>query len=530
MEVTIVNIDSTHFSINGIPYLKHFISIVTGDNVEILNVYDSKVILQKKTTYSDYTLDAASFGSATLLQAALVDVLFVRVTYGGIPTLQEVTTAGATTSVFSTFTEGAGSSVDSRTRYGFNAGLGNSPNGGWAAIGSYAAEANTSGDNFTAIGSQAGMVNVSGYEWTAVGYRAAWRCTGTGFTALGNLAGEVNLAGDLWTAIGNRAAKANASGSRFVSVGYGSGGNNLDGTNWVSIGAFAGGNANSSEYVALGYSAAEQITGNNWVALGAFCASDIVGGATATSVENSTYVGYHAKVSVDGVTNENVFGYMAEGKGPNTVTLGNDDVEKVHTTGTIHIPNEGNSSQWGQGVVIGQLTAYAGVTAPNGWKTCDGALLLVADYPELFAVIGDRYGGDGVTDFRLPNLVEKFPLGTGATYPLATEGGNNSLVLQETNLPAHNHTAAWTQVSGTSAAPAYSGEADSIEADTNASLATTAIDGLDGFIYSTQAPDRTMRPGTATTTGNVTVNNTGSGTALDNMPSFLSVNWIIRVN
>lgn len=78
MAVTIVNIDNTTFSIDGVPYLKNFMSVVTVDLVRILNTYDSKLILKENTIFSDYTIDGGGFGSAILLQAALKDVLFNR--------------------------------------------------------------------------------------------------------------------------------------------------------------------------------------------------------------------------------------------------------------------------------------------------------------------------------------------------------------------------------------------------------------------------------------------------------------------
>lgn len=78
MSVVIVNVNSTTLSINGIEYLKNFMSIVTGDLVKILNTYDSKVVIQENTIYSDYTIDGGGFSSAADLQSALKDVLFTR--------------------------------------------------------------------------------------------------------------------------------------------------------------------------------------------------------------------------------------------------------------------------------------------------------------------------------------------------------------------------------------------------------------------------------------------------------------------
>jgi microcystin-dependent protein len=44
---------------------------------------------------------------------------------------------------------------------------------------------------------------------------------------------------------------------------------------------------------------------------------------------------------------------------------------------------------------------------------CDGRTLQVADYMALFAIIGITYGGDGKTNFALPNLIGRAPIGAG---------------------------------------------------------------------------------------------------------------------
>lgn len=52
---------------------------------------------------------------------------------------------------------------------------------------------------------------------------------------------------------------------------------------------------------------------------------------------------------------------------------------------------------------IGEIKHYAGSTILVGWILCEGQLLLIADYPSLFAVLGNSYGGNGTTTFALPN-------------------------------------------------------------------------------------------------------------------------------
>jgi microcystin-dependent protein len=54
--------------------------------------------------------------------------------------------------------------------------------------------------------------------------------------------------------------------------------------------------------------------------------------------------------------------------------------------------------------MIGDIKLFAGDFAPNGWALCNGAILPIAEYQALFSVIGTKYGGNGFTDFMLPNI------------------------------------------------------------------------------------------------------------------------------
>ena len=60
---------------------------------------------------------------------------------------------------------------------------------------------------------------------------------------------------------------------------------------------------------------------------------------------------------------------------------------------------------------IGIIQAFSGTTIPRGFLLCDGASYKVADYPDLYAVIGNTYGGDS-TNFNVPNLIDKFIQGS----------------------------------------------------------------------------------------------------------------------
>jgi len=53
---------------------------------------------------------------------------------------------------------------------------------------------------------------------------------------------------------------------------------------------------------------------------------------------------------------------------------------------------------------IGEIMDFAGTYAPEGWELCSGQLLQVHQNPALYSILGNRFGGDGVTTFGLPDL------------------------------------------------------------------------------------------------------------------------------
>ena len=91
---------------------------------------------------------------------------------------------------------------------------------------------------------------------------------------------------------------------------------------------------------------------------------------------------------------------------------------------------------------IGEIRMFAGNFAPAGWMFCEGQTVAIADFPELYNVIGTTYGGDGQNTFALPDLRGRLPLhkGTlGNTFVLAQQGGVESVVLTVNQIPAHTH-------------------------------------------------------------------------------------------
>ena len=60
---------------------------------------------------------------------------------------------------------------------------------------------------------------------------------------------------------------------------------------------------------------------------------------------------------------------------------------------------------------IGTVLSFAGLTPPNGYLLCNGGSYVVADYQDLYDVIGNTYGGDSA-NFNVPNLIDKFIQGS----------------------------------------------------------------------------------------------------------------------
>ena len=77
-------------------------------------------------------------------------------------------------------------------------------------------------------------------------------------------------------------------------------------------------------------------------------------------------------------------------------------------------------------VPVGMMVMYAGGTVPAGWLICRGATLLIADYPALYSVLSTTYGGNGTTNFLLPNMDLRVPVGAGGTATGALTGTNGA--------------------------------------------------------------------------------------------------------
>ena len=93
---------------------------------------------------------------------------------------------------------------------------------------------------------------------------------------------------------------------------------------------------------------------------------------------------------------------------------------------------------------IGSIVLFAGNFAPSGWAFCDGQLMSISQYSAVYSLLGITYGGDGQTNFALPDLRGRVPAGprqgTGLqNINLGGKVGTNTNTLTTTQMPAHTH-------------------------------------------------------------------------------------------
>jgi microcystin-dependent protein len=79
--------------------------------------------------------------------------------------------------------------------------------------------------------------------------------------------------------------------------------------------------------------------------------------------------------------------------------------------------------------LLGEIILFAGNFAPRGWAFCDGSLLPISGYTNLYALLGTAYGGDGQSTFALPDLRGRVPVhegsGPGLTPRVLGESGGS---------------------------------------------------------------------------------------------------------
>lgn len=171
--------------------------------------------------------------------------------------------------------------------------------------------------------------------------------------------------------------------------------------------------------------------------------------------------------------------------------------------------------------IIGEIRGFAGATAPAGWLLCQGQLLSTAEHPQLFAVIGNAYGGDGIDTFALPNATGRVMRGAGSGNALGSSGGADSVTLSANQMPAHTH--------------GLAGDGAGLRVSTLTPGVTAPIDGgaigaaATGSANSAAIWHSAADLGTSALQTGLSGNTTsaGSGDAVDIRPAYFVANFII---
>ena len=170
-----------------------------------------------------------------------------------------------------------------------------------------------------------------------------------------------------------------------------------------------------------------------------------------------------------------------------------------------------NFKLYSQNQYVGEIRMFAGNFAPTGWALCNGQVLPIAQNTALFSLLGTMYGGNGTSNFALPDLRGRAPvffgMGTGLSYKdIGQKGGSETINLTGSQLPAHSHVVSAVTFNANQSSP------------TGNFPATTKL--LDKE-YSDIVPN--------TTYNNTMLNSTGGNQPINNLQPYLTVNFIIAL-
>jgi microcystin-dependent protein len=93
---------------------------------------------------------------------------------------------------------------------------------------------------------------------------------------------------------------------------------------------------------------------------------------------------------------------------------------------------------------VAEIRIFGFTFAPKGWAFCDGQLLPLSQNTALFSLLGTTYGGDGKSNFALPDMQGNAPMHPGqgpglSLHDLGETGGSETVSLLESEIPSHGH-------------------------------------------------------------------------------------------
>lgn len=168
---------------------------------------------------------------------------------------------------------------------------------------------------------------------------------------------------------------------------------------------------------------------------------------------------------------------------------------------------------------IGELRLFGFNFAPVGWAQCNGQLLSISQNTALFSILGTQYGGDGRSNFALPNLQGMVPIGQGSgpglsPFVVGQTGGQPTHTLVSNEMPTHSHSLTAKRVAAVNTTPAAGSSLSEGHGDARGSTFNVNT-------YTTNSPGTTLKP--------AAVGGAGSGAAHDNMQPSLTMNWCIAM-
>ncbi|HEV2500195.1 MAG TPA: tail fiber protein [Terriglobia bacterium] len=104
---------------------------------------------------------------------------------------------------------------------------------------------------------------------------------------------------------------------------------------------------------------------------------------------------------------------------------------------------------------VGEIRVFGFNYAPQGWALCNGQLLPIAQNQALFSLLGTTYGGDGRTNFALPDLRGRtgIHVSPSAGYSQGQAGGSETVALTVNQIPSHTHTVSCSNAAATQLSP-----------------------------------------------------------------------------
>jgi microcystin-dependent protein len=166
---------------------------------------------------------------------------------------------------------------------------------------------------------------------------------------------------------------------------------------------------------------------------------------------------------------------------------------------------------------VGQITLFPFFFAPRGWALCEGQLLPISQYAALFSLLGTYYGGNGASNFALPDLRGRVPIGQGqgpglTNYTIGSTQGVENVTLIASHSPSHSHPFPAVTTQATTNAPSGAWPAQGHGS------------GRGAFPVNIYAPPQTRVP---LASGQVAP--AGGGQSHTNLQPFLTLNWCIAL-